>query len=130
MRPGAQDDNLPPLIHRLRRTERWDRPGLLLVGRVDPVELAQQSRPFELGWFITAAGGTVRGGADDLVGNRIKGGARLLEGELHRAGPFHAVGGDKGRGDAWADDEQTVIAQDQDVAVAQIRDEACSFLFA
>src|SRR6202047_4934035 len=89
---------------RLRRTERWDRAGLLLVGRVDPVELAQQSRPFELGWFITAAGGAVRGGADDLVGNRIKGGARLLEGELHRAGALHAIGGDKGRGSACADD--------------------------
>ena len=30
---------------------------LLLVGRVDSVEFAQQSRPFELGWFITAADG-------------------------------------------------------------------------
>ena len=39
MRP-AQDDNLP-LAHRRRRTERRDRPGLLLVGRVGPVELAQ-----------------------------------------------------------------------------------------
>jgi hypothetical protein len=90
---------------------------LLLVGRVDPVELAQQSRPFELGWFITAADGAVMGGADDLVGDRVEGGARLLEGQLHRAGPLHAIGGHKGRGDAGADDQQTVVAQDQDVAM-------------
>ena len=77
---------------------------LLLVGRVDPVELAQQSRPFELGWFITAADGAVMGGADDIVGDRVEGGARLLEGQLHRAGPLHAIGGHKGRGDAGADD--------------------------
>ena len=81
-----------------------DGPGLLLVGRVDPVELAQQGRPFELGWFITAAGGAIIGGADDLVGDRVERGARLLEGELHCAGPLHAVGGDKGRGNACADD--------------------------
>ena len=77
---------------------------LLLIGRVDPVELAQQSRPFELGWFVTAAGGSATGGGDDFVGDRMESGARLLEGELHRAGPLHAIGGDKGRGDAWADD--------------------------
>jgi hypothetical protein len=53
---------------------------LLLVGRVDPVELAQQSRPFELGWFITAADGAVMGGADDIVGDRVEGGARSLSG--------------------------------------------------
>src|SRR5580704_18787322 len=53
--------------------------GLLLVGRIDPIELAQQSRPFELGWFITAADGAIIGGADDLVGDRVEGGARLLE---------------------------------------------------
>ena len=64
--------------------------GLLLVGRIDPIELAQQSRPFELGWFIAAAGGAIRGGDDDLVGDRVEGGPRLLEGELHRAGPLHA----------------------------------------
>jgi hypothetical protein len=29
------------------------------------------------------------GGVDDLVGDRVEGGARLLEGELHRAGPRH-----------------------------------------
>jgi hypothetical protein len=98
------------LTHRLRKAERRDRSELLLVRRVDPVEFAQQSRPFELGGFITAAGGTVRGGADDLVGNRVEGCPRLLEGELHRAGPFHAIGGDKGRGDARANDQQTVIA--------------------
>ena len=78
--------------------------GLLLVGRVNPVELAQQGRPFELGWFITAAGGAIMSGADDLVGDRVDGDARLLEGELHRAGPLHAIGGDKGRGNACADD--------------------------
>ena len=92
------------LAHRLRKAERRDRSELLLVRLVDPVELAQQSRPFELGWFITAAGGAIIGGADDLVGDRMEGGARLLEGELHRAGPLHAIGGDKGRGDARADD--------------------------
>ena len=32
----------------------------------------------------------VIGGADDLVGNRVEGRPRLLEGKLHRAGPFHA----------------------------------------
>ena len=79
-------------------------PGLLLVGRVDPVELAQQGRPFELGWFIAAAGGAIRGGDDDLVDDRVEGGPRLLKCELHRAGPFHSIGGDKGRGDACADD--------------------------
>ena len=92
------------LAHRLRRAERRNRPGLLLVGRVDPVELAQESRPFELGWFITAAGGTITSGADDLVGDGVERGARLLEGQLHRAGPLHAIGGHKGRGDAGADD--------------------------
>ena len=102
MRPGHRTITCCPC--RLRRTERWDRPGLLLVGRVDLVELAQQSRPFELGWFITAAGGAIIGGADDLVGDRVEGGARLLEGELHRAGPLRAIGGDKRRGDACADD--------------------------
>src|SRR3984893_2823873 len=101
------------LAHRLRKAERRDRSELLLVRLVDPVDLAQQSRPFELGWFITAAGGTVRGGADDLVGNRVEGGPGLLEGELHRAGPFHAISGDKGRGDARAHDQQTVISQYQ-----------------
>src|SRR5205807_1443530 len=93
-RAGAQADNLPPLPTGSRERRRWDRPGLLLVGRVDPVELAQQSRPFVLGRFITAAGGAIIGGADDLVGDRVEGGARLLEGELHRAGPLHAIGGD------------------------------------
>jgi hypothetical protein len=92
------------LAHRLRKAERSDRPGLLFVGRVDPVEFAQQSRPFELGWFITAARGAIIGGADDLVGNRVEGGPRLLEGELHRAGALHAIGGDKGGGNACADD--------------------------
>ena len=92
------------LAHRLRRTERRDRAGLLLVGRVDPIELAQQSRPFELGWFTTAAGSATIGGGGDLVGDRVERGARLLEGELHRAGPLHAVGGDKGGRDAGADD--------------------------
>jgi hypothetical protein len=38
--------------------------GLLLVGGIDPIELAQQSRPFELGRFIAAAGGAIRGGDD------------------------------------------------------------------
>jgi hypothetical protein len=52
---------------------------LLLVGGVDSVELAQQSRPFELGWFITAADGAIIGGADDLVGDRVEGSARLLK---------------------------------------------------
>ena len=51
----------------------------------------------------------------------------MLEGELHRAGPLHAIGGDKGRGDARADDQQTVVAQDQDVAMTKIGEEACSF---
>ena len=69
MRPGHRTITCA-LAHRLPRTERRDRAGLLLVGRVDPVELAQQSRPFELGWFITAAGGAIIGGADDLVGDR------------------------------------------------------------
>jgi hypothetical protein len=41
----------------------------------------------------------------------------LLERELHRADPLHAIGGDKGSGDARADDEQTVVAQDQNVAI-------------
>jgi hypothetical protein len=36
--------------------------------------------------------------------------------------------GDKGRGDACADDQQTVVAQDQGVATAEIGQEACSFL--
>src|SRR5437868_8729687 len=87
---------------------------LFLVRSVNSIEFAQQSRPFELGWFITAAGGAIVGGADDLVGDWVDGGARLLEGELHRAGPFHAIGGDKGRGDARGNDQQTVIAQNQD----------------
>jgi hypothetical protein len=78
--------------------------GLLLVGRIDPIELAQQSRPFELGWFIAAAGGAIMGGADDFVGDRVERGSRLLEGELHRAGPLHSIGGDKCRGYACADD--------------------------
>jgi hypothetical protein len=34
----------------------------------------------------------------------VERGARLLEGELHRAGPLHTIGGDKGCGDARADD--------------------------
>ena len=58
---------------------------LLLVGRVDPVELAQQSRPFELGRFIRAAGGAIIGGADGLVGDRVERGARLLEGAQARS---------------------------------------------
>jgi hypothetical protein len=95
---------LPPLIHRLRRTERWDRSGLLLVRWVGAVELAQQGRPFDLGRFFTAADEAIMGGADDLVGDRVERGARLLEGQLHRAGPLHAISGDKCRGDAGADD--------------------------
>ena len=66
---------------------------LLLVGRVDSVEFAQQSRPFVLGRFITAAGGTITSGTDDLVADWVERGARLLEGQLHRAGPLHAIGG-------------------------------------
>ena len=77
---------------------------LLLIGRVDPVELAQQSRPFELGWFTMAASGTIIGGRDDFVGDRVEPRARLLEGELYRAGPLHAIGSDKGCSDARADD--------------------------
>jgi len=44
------------LGHRLRKAERRDRPELLLVRLVDPVEFAQQSRPFVPGGFIAAAG--------------------------------------------------------------------------
>jgi hypothetical protein len=58
---------------------------LLLVGRVNPVELAQQGRPFELAWLITPAVGAIESGGDDLVGDRVERRARLLEGELHRA---------------------------------------------
>jgi hypothetical protein len=64
--------------------QRWDRAGLPLVGGVDPVELAQQSRPFVFCRFITAASRTIMSGADDLVGDGVERGARLLEGELHR----------------------------------------------
>jgi hypothetical protein len=53
----------------------------------------------------------------------------LLESEPHRAGPLHATGGDEGCGDARADDEQTVIAQDQDLAVTKIGEEASSFFW-
>src|SRR5271166_4674836 len=88
---------------------------LLLVGGGDPVELAQQSRPFELGWFATAANGALICGGDGLVVDRVKRGTRLLECELHRAGPLHAIGGDKGCSNACADDQQAMIAQDQDV---------------
>src|SRR5438105_1849616 len=95
----------------------FQHPFLLLVGRVDSVEFAQQSRPFVLGRFFTAAGGTITSGADDLVADWVERGARLLEGQLHRAGPFHAIGGDKGCSNARADDQQTVVAQDQDVAM-------------
>ena len=77
---------------------------LLLVGGVDSVEFPQQGRPFDFGWFSIAANGAIMGGGDDLVGDQVESGARLLEGELHCAGPLHAVGGDKGRGNACADD--------------------------
>src|ERR1700756_2283760 len=86
------------------RSSEWHRHQLLLVGRVDPVELAQQSRPFELGWFTTVAGGAIISGGGDLVGDRVETPARLLEGELYRAGPLHAIGSDKGCSDARADD--------------------------
>jgi hypothetical protein len=55
-------------------------------------------------------------------------GARLLEGELHRASPLHAIRRDKRRGDAGPDDQQAVIAQDHDVAIAEIGEEARAFL--
>ena len=50
------------------------------------------------------AGEAIIGGGDDLLGDRVERRARLLEGELHRAGPLHAIGGDKGRADARSDD--------------------------
>jgi len=68
------------------------------------------------------------GGTDDLIGDRVERGARLLEGELHRASPLHTIRGDKGRGETFADDQQTVVAQDQDVAMTEIGEEASSFL--
>jgi hypothetical protein len=82
---------LPLNQHALQIIGDVANPRLLLVGRVNPVELAQQSRPFELGWFITAAGGRTIGGGDDFVRDRVKFSARLLECELHRAGPLHAM---------------------------------------
>src|SRR5216683_3902208 len=98
--------------------------GLLLVGRIDAVELTQEGRPFELGPITASAGGAnpsiVVGSADDLVADRVELRARLLEGELHRASPLHAIGRDKGRGDARPDDQQAVIAQDHDVAITEI----------
>ena len=74
MRPGHGTIACRPLSTGCRERSGWDRPRLLLIGRVDRVEFAQQSRSFELGWFITDAGGTVRGGADDSVVNRVEGG--------------------------------------------------------
>src|ERR1700747_453785 len=97
------------------------KPKLLLVGRVDAVELAQESRPFELGRIIASASeadpGIVTGGADDLVRDRVELCTRLLEGELHRASPLHAIRRDKRRRDAGPDDQQAVIAQDHNVAI-------------
>ena len=72
--------------------------------------------------------GIVIGGADDLVADRVEFGARLLEGELHRARPLHAIGRDKGCGDACSDDQQAMIAQDHDVAITEIGEQACAFL--
>jgi hypothetical protein len=72
--------------------------------------------------------GIVKGGADDLVADRMELGARLLEGELHRACPLHAVGREEGRGDARPDDQQAVVAEDHDVAIAEIGEEARAFL--
>ena len=43
----------------------------------------------------------------DLVDDRVEGGPRLLKCELHRAGPFHSIGGDKGRGVIAASDRPT-----------------------
>src|ERR1700738_5614035 len=87
--------------------------ALLFGGRVDAVKLAQQGRPFELGRIIAASGegysGIVIGGTDDLVGDRVELGSRLLEGELHRASPLHAIRRDKGGGDAGPDDQQAMI---------------------
>jgi hypothetical protein len=65
---------------------------LLLIGGVDSVEFAQQGRPFDFGWFSIAANGAIIGGGDGLVVDRVKRGTRLLEGELHRASPLHAIG--------------------------------------
>ena len=70
----------------------------------------------------------IKGGADDLAADRMELRARLLEGELDRACPLHAVGRDKGRGDARPDDQQAVVAQDHDVAIAEIGEEARAFL--
>ena len=38
---------------------------LFLVGGVNSIELAQQGRPFDLGWFSIAANGAIMGGADE-----------------------------------------------------------------
>jgi hypothetical protein len=88
---------------------------------------------FELDGIIAAAAGganpaLVIGGADDRVGDWVELGARLLEGELHRTSPLHAVGCNKGRGDAGADDQQAVIAQHHNVAVTEIGEEAGAFI--
>ena len=79
--------------------------GWLKIEAVDAIELSQQGQPFEVGRTI-AAGAAIAGagGADDRVVDRVELSARLLEGKLHRAGPLHAIGGDKSRGDARADD--------------------------
>src|SRR6266446_8055730 len=100
--------------------------ALFLVGRVDAVELAQQGRPFELGRIIAAAAGrayAVRG-VDGLVAVRVERSTRLLEGKLHRTSPLHAIGRDKGRSDGRPDNQQTVIAQDHDVTITKIGEEA------
>src|SRR5712691_11397536 len=99
--------------------------ALLFVRRVETVELAQQRWPVERVWVVAAGGagpGPGIAGADDRVGKRVELGARLLEGELHRAGALHAVGCDKRLGDRAADDEEAVIAQHHDVPVAEIRE--------
>src|SRR5438128_310163 len=116
----------------LRRPQTLQSRALLLVGWVDAVELAQQSRPFEPGRIIAAASeakpGIVTGSADDLAADRVEVSTRLLEGELHRASPLHAIRRDKGRGDAGPDDQQAVIAQDHDMAITEIGEEARAFL--
>src|ERR1700730_6876173 len=82
-------------------------------------------------WIVTACGACTRFGiarADGRLGERVELGARLLKGELHRAGTLHPVGRDKGFGDTAPDDEQAVIAQYHDVLVAEIGKEALAFL--
>jgi hypothetical protein len=67
-RVHCEPDFQQPTTFKLKATTsaaRRNHPGLMFVGRIDPIEFAQQSRPFEFGWFTAAAGGTIRGGVRD-----------------------------------------------------------------